>query len=60
MLYLYIPIYCIGPTLLFQKEVVRRYIADQREHHRRFGFEEEYRRLPERNGVPYDERYLWS
>ena len=43
-----------------QKEVVRRYIANQREHHRRFSFEEEYRRLLERNGVPYDERYLWS
>jgi hypothetical protein len=42
------------------KEIVRRYIANQREHHRRFSFEEEYRRLLERNGVPYDERYLWS
>jgi REP element-mobilizing transposase RayT len=43
-----------------QKEIVRRYIANQREHHRRFSFEDENRRLLERNGVPYDERCLWS
>lgn len=40
-------------------EVVQ-YIANQREHHRRRTFQEEYRALLERHGIVYDERYLWG
>jgi REP element-mobilizing transposase RayT len=39
---------------------VRDYVADQRRHHRRRSFEEEYRGLLERHGVKFDERYLWD
>ena len=39
---------------------VRNYIAEQREHHRRKSFQEEYRALLERHGVEFDERYVWD
>jgi len=39
---------------------VRAYIANQREHHRKRTFQEEYRSLLERHGITYDERYLWD
>jgi putative transposase len=39
-------------------EAVRRYIRNQKEHHKRIGFSEEYKRLLELNGVDFDERYL--
>ena len=35
------------------------YIANQREHHRRLSFQEEYVVFLRENGVAYDERYLW-
>ena len=40
-------------------ETVRHYIANQEEHHRKKTFQEEYVELLKRNGVEYDERYLW-
>ncbi|HMJ08376.1 MAG TPA: IS200/IS605 family transposase [Pyrinomonadaceae bacterium] len=43
-----------------QKDVVIRYIAGQKEHHAKFDFEYEYRRLLERHNVEYDERYVWD
>ena len=39
---------------------VTRYIADQEKHHRRVTFEEELIAFLKRNGVSYDERYIWS
>jgi putative transposase len=39
-------------------EKVRRYIRLQEEHHRRVSFRDELIALLERNGIPYDERYL--
>ncbi len=39
---------------------LKRYIADQKEHHRRRTFEEEYRSFLERYGVAYDKRYVWD
>ena len=36
------------------------YINNQREHHRTRSFQEEYRELLKKNGVEYDERYLWD
>jgi putative transposase len=38
---------------------VRRYIANQEEHHRRRTFEAEFVTLLEKYGVEFDERYLW-
>jgi REP element-mobilizing transposase RayT len=41
-------------------ESVRAYIRDQKEHHRRISFKEEFVELLEENGVDYDEKYLWD
>jgi putative transposase len=43
-----------------QVATVRRYIAGQEEHHRRYTFQEEFRRMLARYEVPYDERYVWD
>jgi REP element-mobilizing transposase RayT len=36
------------------------YIANQKEHHRRRSFQDEFRTLLNRYGVAYDERYVWD
>ena len=38
---------------------VIKYIQNQREHHRKKTFQEEYREFLRANGVEFDERYLW-
>jgi len=39
---------------------VKRYIARQKEHHKKFTFEEEYRKFVKAYGIEYDERYVWD
>ena len=39
---------------------VRRYIQNQREHHRKITFQEELRALLTRHGLEFDERYIWD
>lgn len=39
---------------------LKRYIASQKEHHRKRGFQEELIQFLEEYGIQYDERYLWS
>ena len=39
---------------------VRKYIANQEEHHRRHSFQDEMRALLDKFGISYDERYLWD
>lgn len=41
-------------------EALKRYIATQKEHHRRRTFEEEYREFLTKYAVEYDERYVWD
>ena len=36
------------------------YIRNQRQHHRKSTFQEEYRDLLRKHGVDYDERYVWG
>ena len=36
------------------------YIANQEEHHRKESFQDEFRRILEKYGVEYDERYVWD
>lgn len=36
------------------------YIQNQREHHRKKSFQEEYLEFLRKNDIPYDERYLWG
>lgn len=43
-----------------QLDDLRRYIANQREHHRRESFQDELRALLARYEVPFDERYVWD
>jgi putative transposase len=39
---------------------VKRYIADQAEHHRSLSFQDEFRTLLKRYEIEYDERYVWD
>jgi REP element-mobilizing transposase RayT len=39
---------------------VKRYIANQEEHHRRVTFQDEFRELCRRHGVAINERYVWD
>jgi putative transposase len=41
-------------------DAVVTYIQKQALHHRKMTFQEEYRRLLERYGVAFDERYVWD
>jgi len=39
---------------------LQRYIARQKQHHRRKTFQEEFRSFLAKYGIAYDERYLWD
>jgi len=41
-------------------DAVRQYIANQREHHRKKTFQEEFRQFLERHRISFDERYVWD
>ena len=47
--------FSVSPT---QRDLVRRYIARQEEHHRSVSYIDELKRLLEKNGVKYDAAYL--
>ena len=49
--------FSVGPK---QVDEVVAYIAGQKEHHRKMGFREEYRRFLTQYGVEFDERYVWD
>jgi putative transposase len=39
---------------------LKRYIRNQKQHHRRATFQEEYRKFLKSYGINYDERYVWD
>jgi putative transposase len=41
-------------------ETVKKYIENQKEHHKRQTFKEEYIQFLKENGVDYKEEYLWT
>ena len=41
-------------------EALKRYIANQEEHHRRETFQDEFRRLLRKFAAEFDERYVWD
>ena len=41
-------------------EAVKRYIANQEQHHRKIGFQDELRQLLTRHRIDWDERYVWD
>ena len=49
--------FSVSPTHV---EKVCKYVATQEEHHRRKGFQEEFRSFLDRYQVPYDERHIWD
>jgi REP element-mobilizing transposase RayT len=40
--------------------VLRRYISNQKLHHSRITFQDEYRKFLQSYGIDYDERYVWD
>jgi len=42
------------------RQALEKYIGNQKEHHRKATFQEEFRRLLHKYGVPFDERYVWD
>ena len=43
-----------------QTEKVKRYIADQRGHHKKEDFKTEFLKIQKANNLSYDERYIWK
>ena len=43
-----------------QVKPLRRYIRNQAQHHRKQTFQQEYIAFLDKNGIEYDERYLWD
>lgn len=41
-------------------EALKRYIGNQKAHHRRVTFQDEYRKFLRAYGIDYDERYVWD
>ncbi len=39
---------------------LRNYISNQEDHHRHESFQDEYRRLLEKYGMAFDEKYVWD
>jgi putative transposase len=39
---------------------LKQYISEQRIHHQRITFQDEYRKFLESYGIEYDERYVWD
>ena len=39
---------------------LKRYIGNQKQHHRRITFQNEYRQFLKSYGIDYDERYVWD
>ena len=50
-------VFSIGQS---QAGTVKRYIVNQRQHHRRRSYQDEFRELLKRYEVEYDERYVWD
>lgn len=48
--------FSVSPTAV---EDVKRYIANQKEHHRRVDFKTEYVDLLNKAGIEFEERFLW-
>lgn len=41
-------------------EILKRYLRNQKAHHQRLTFQDEYRKFLTSYGVEYDERYVWD
>jgi REP element-mobilizing transposase RayT len=43
-----------------QRDIVRKYIEQQEEHHRKLSFQDELRTLLKKHEIAFDEQYLWD
>ena len=50
-------VFSVSPSVL---ERVKRYIENQKEHHKKVSFKDEYRQFLNEHGMPYDEDHLWT
>ena len=50
-------IFSVNPS---ETDVVINYIKNQREHHRKYTFQDEFRAFLKKYQVEYDERYVWD
>ena len=41
-------------------EAVKEYIANQKEHHKKMTYQDEFRALLKKHGIQFDEKYLWD
>jgi len=51
--------YCAITYAYRDKEMIVNYIKNQKEHHKKITFEDEYRALLNENGVEFNERYIF-
>ena len=49
--------FSVSPSMV---DSVKRYVANQEEHHRTMTFQEEFRKILDRHGIEFDERYVWG
>ena len=49
--------FSVNPTEI---DIVRKYILNQEEHHKKHTFQEEYRAFLKKYNIEYDERYVWD
>lgn len=49
--------FSVNPKQIY---IVREYIQNQAEHHKKLTFENEYRQFLRENNIEYDERYVWD
>ena len=52
--------YGIFSVSFSQIEPVRKYIANQEEHHRKVSFQEEFVTFLKKHEIEYDEKFLWE
>lgn len=50
-------IFSVSPS---HRPAVEEYLEGQAEHHRKIGFQDEYRQLLQKYGIAWDERYVWD
>jgi putative transposase len=43
-----------------QLDIVKKYLAKQKEHHAKHSYQDEFRGLLKKHGLDYDERYVWD
>jgi REP element-mobilizing transposase RayT len=51
--------YAVYSVSASQLDIIRNYVRKQKEHHKKYSFQQEYLKLLKVSGVKYDPKYLW-